>query len=134
MRSLQITTLLLCLFATGSLCAKDKENEEKYQWKEGRSEGYNYKYVSNDPMQTRFYTLKNGLTVILSPTHKEPRMQVYIAVKAGSNTDPADHTGLAHYLEHMMFKGTQNYGSMDWSKEKPMLDKINLLYEAYNHT
>ena len=134
MRSLKITALVICLFAAGTVSAKDKDKEEKYQWKDGRSEGYNYKYVTNDPMQTRFYTLRNGLSVILSPTHQEPRMHVYIAVKAGSKTDPADHTGLAHYLEHMMFKGTENYGSLDWSKEKPMLDKINLLYEAYNHT
>ena len=135
MKSLKIALLFICLFATGTTPAKDKQDkEEKYQWKDGRSEGYSYKYVSNDPMQTRFYTLRNGLTVILSPTHKEPRMHVYIAVKAGSKTDPADHTGLAHYLEHMMFKGTENYGSLDWSNEKPMLDKINYLYEAYNHT
>lgn len=105
-----------------------------YEWKEGTSAGYNYKYVSNDPMQARFYTLKNGLTVVLSPTHKEPRMHFYIATKAGSKTDPADHTGLAHYLEHMMFKGTSNYGSLDWGKEKPYLDMIDNLYEEYNHT
>ena len=134
MRSLKIAGAVICLFTAMHLSAKDKDNEEKYQWKDGKSAGYSYKFVSNDPMQTRFYTLRNGLTVILSPTHKEPSMHVYIAVKAGSKTDPADHTGLAHYLEHMMFKGTQNYGSLDWSKESPMLDKINALYEAYNHT
>jgi len=61
-------------------------------------------------------------------------MHFYIATKAGSKTDPADHTGLAHYLEHMMFKGTQKYGSLNWSKEEPMLNKINALYEEYNHT
>ncbi len=134
MKPIKIVLLFICLLASGSISAKDKDNEEKYQWKDSKSDGYSYKYVTNDPMQTRFYTLKNGLTVILSPTHKEPSMHVYIAVKAGSKTDPADHTGLAHYLEHMMFKGTQNYGSLDWSKESPMLDKINDLYEAYNHT
>src|SRR4051812_18481659 len=122
------------LLFTTALSAKDKEKDSKYEWSETRSGGYSYKYVTNDPMKARFYTLKNGLTVILSPTPREPRMQVYIAVKAGSKTDPADHTGLAHYLEHMMFKGTQNYGSMSWFKEKPVLQKIDSLYEAYNHT
>ncbi|MFD2145691.1 M16 family metallopeptidase [Mucilaginibacter antarcticus] len=78
--------------------------------------------------------LKNGLTVILSPTNKQPRIQAYIAVKAGSKTDPATHTGLAHYLEHMMFKGTDKYGTQDWTKEKPLLDKIDALYEQYNST
>jgi predicted Zn-dependent peptidase len=107
---------------------------EKYQWKEAVSGGYKYKYVTNDPAKARFYTLKNGLTVILSPTNKDPRIQCYIATKAGSKTDPADHTGLAHYLEHMLFKGTDKFGSLDWSKEKPQLDKIDALYEEYNHS
>lgn len=115
------------------LCANLLTAQE-YQWKEATSGGYKYKYVTNDPMEARFYTLKNGLTVILSPTSKDPRMQVYIATKAGSKTDPADHTGLAHYLEHMMFKGTQHYGSLDWKKEKVYLDMIDKLYEEYNHT
>lgn len=104
------------------------------EWKQATSGGYSYKYVANDPTQARFYTLKNGLTVILSPSKKEPRIQTYIAVKAGSKTDPADHTGLAHYLEHLLFKGTDQFGSLDWSKEKPVLDQIDALYEQYNTT
>jgi predicted Zn-dependent peptidase len=55
-------------------------------------------------------------------------------VKAGSKTDPRTNTGLAHYLEHMVFKGTDKYGSLDWAKEKPELDKIDALYETYNKT
>lgn len=107
---------------------------QDYQWKEATSNGYKYKYVTNDPTTARYYTLKNGLTVILSPTSKEPRIQTYIATKAGSKTDPADHTGLAHYLEHMLFKGTNQFGSKDWAKEKPLLDQIDALYEKYNQT
>jgi predicted Zn-dependent peptidase len=107
---------------------------EKYQWKEATSGGYTYKYVSGDPANARFYTLKNGLTVILSPTNKDPRIQCYVAIKAGSKTDPATNTGLAHYLEHMLFKGTDKFGSLDWAKEKPELDKIDALYEEYNKT
>ncbi|ERJ59519.1 peptidase M16 [Sphingobacterium paucimobilis HER1398] len=105
-----------------------------YEWKQGEEGGYSYKYVSNDPTHSRFYTLKNGLTVILSPSKKEPRIQTYIATKAGSKTDPKDHTGLAHYLEHLLFKGTDRFGSLDWAKEKPLLDKIDGLYEDYNST
>lgn len=106
----------------------------KYQWKEATSGGYTYKYVTDDPAKARFYTLKNGLTVILSPTSKDPRIQCYVATKAGSKTDPATNTGLAHYLEHMLFKGTDKYGSLNWAKEKPELDKIDALYEEYNHS
>lgn len=108
--------------------------QQKMEWKESSSGGYAYKYVAGDPTQSRFYTLKNGLTVILSPSKKEPRVQSYIAVKAGSKTDPATNTGLAHYLEHMLFKGTDRFGSLDWSKEKPLLDQIDALYEKYNKT
>lgn len=108
--------------------------QNQHQWKEASGNGYNYKYVTNDPTKARFYTLKNGLTVILSPTKKDPRIQAYVAVKAGSKTDPSTNTGLAHYLEHMLFKGTDKYGSLDWAKEQVELNKIDALYEQYNKT
>jgi len=127
--------LIVALLSVTKTFAKDPDDGiSKYKWTSDKGGGYNYRYVTNDPTKTRFYKLGNGLTVILSPTHKEPRLQVYIAVKAGSKTDPADHTGLAHYLEHMMFKGTVTYGSLDYSKEKPLLGQINALYEQYNKT
>ncbi len=122
--------LCLLLLVAGTSFAQ----ADKYQWKTATASGYTYKYVSGDPANARFYTLKNGLTVILSPTNKDPRIQCYIAIKAGSKTDPATHTGLAHYLEHMLFKGTDKFGTLDWAKEKPELDKIDALYEAYNTT
>ena len=108
--------------------------QNKYTWKTGKQDGYTYQYVENDPTGARYYTLDNGLTVILAENHKEPNIQTYIAVKAGAKTDPATHTGLAHYLEHMLFKGTDKFGSLDYEKEKPLLDKIEALYEDYNHT
>ena len=117
-----------------SLCTAVTFAQSPFGWKKATSGGYPYKYVSGDPTHSRFYTLKNGLTVILSPTPKAPRIQCYMAVKAGSKTDPANHTGLAHYLEHMMFKGTDKYGTLNWAKEKPLLDKIDALYEQYNST
>ncbi|MES2372457.1 MAG: insulinase family protein [Bacteroidota bacterium] len=119
------------LLATGIQCVSAQKT---YEWKQATAAGYTYKYVTNDPIHARFYTLKNGLTVILSPNKTEPRITVKIPVRAGSNTDPRDHTGLAHYLEHMVFKGTDKFGSLDWAKEKPLLDKIDALYEQYNKT
>lgn len=104
------------------------------RWQTASSGGYTYRYVTNDPMQARFYTLKNGLTVITSVNRKEPRIFTFIPTRAGSNTDPRNNTGLAHYLEHMLFKGTDRYGSLDWQKEKPLLDQIDALYEKYNKT
>src|ERR1700735_1379529 len=108
--------------------------QAKYEWRTDSSAGYAYRYVTNDPLKARVYTLSNGLTVLLSANHKEPRVAVRIAVRAGSNTDPGDHTGLAHYLEHLLFKGTDQFGSLDWAKEKPYLDQIDALYEQYNST
>ncbi len=108
--------------------------QQAYEWSTAKTGDYTYQYVKDDPLKTRFYTLKNGFTVIMSVNKDEPRLQTIIATKAGSNTDPANHTGLAHYLEHMLFKGTDKYGSLDWSKEKPYLDKIDDLYEHYNST
>lgn len=125
----KMSCLALCLVTLSVLA-----QPSKFEWKEASSAGYTYKYVTNDPAKARFYTLKNGLAVILSPTNKDPRIQAYVAVKAGSKTDPSTHTGLAHYLEHMMFKGSDKYGTLDWSKEKPELQKINDLYEQYNKT
>ena len=69
-----------------------------------------YESVNGDPMQTRIYTLDNGLKVYLSVNKEEPRIQTYIAVRTGSKNDPAETTGLAHYLEHLMFKGTKQFG------------------------
>ncbi|MBK9481815.1 MAG: insulinase family protein [Bacteroidetes bacterium] len=103
-------------------------------WETATHDGYTYKFVNKDPMANRFYTLKNGLTVILSVNKETPRIQTIIATKAGSKTDPKDHTGLAHYLEHMLFKGTDKYGSLNWEEEKKYLMMIDDLYEDYNST
>ena len=91
----------------------------------------NYKIVKEDPLKARIYTLDNGLKVYLTSYDDAPRVQTNIAVRAGSKNDPADATGLAHYLEHMLFKGTNVYGTLDYKKEAPMLEKIEALYEDY---
>lgn len=93
---------------------------------------YPFQYVTNDPTHTRIYTLGNGLTVYLTENHAEPRIMSLLTTKAGSKNDPSNNTGLAHYLEHMLFKGTDQYGSLDYAKEKVELDKIEALYEKYN--
>jgi predicted Zn-dependent peptidase len=97
------------------------------------SNAQNYKYESfvGDPLKARIYTLTNGLKVYLSVYKEEPRIQTFIAVRVGSKNDPKQTTGLAHYFEHMMFKGTPNFGSLDWSKEKPLIQKIDSLFEIY---
>ncbi|MEO9021942.1 MAG: insulinase family protein, partial [Ginsengibacter sp.] len=120
--------LFLFVFTTATFSLSAQTD---HSWKQATSNGYTYKYVNNDPIKARFYTLKNGLTVILSENKKEPRIAANIAVRAGSNTDPRDHTGLAHYLEHILFKGTDKFGTLNWEKEKPYIDSITNAYEKY---
>ena len=74
-------------------------------------------------------TLSNGLTIYISPNTEEPRFYAEIITRAGSKHDPATNTGLAHYLEHLLFKGTQSFGTLNFEKEKPYLDQITKLYE-----
>ena len=105
--------LLICLFFFLPITAQD------------------YATVDGDPMQTRIYTLDNGLKVYLSVNKEKPRIQANIAVKTGSRNDPAETTGLAHYLEHLMFKGTNKFGVTDAAAEKPYLDDIEARYEVY---
>jgi len=101
---------------------------------ENNTPEYKYESVKGDLLNARIYTLSNGLKVYLSVYKDAPRIQTYIATKAGSKSDPADATGLAHYLEHMLFKGTDKFGSLDFAKEKVELDKIEALYESYRAT
>ena len=96
--------------------------------------GYQYKYVTNDPYNAREYTLKNGLKVYLSRIPVQPRISFKLAVRAGLADSPPEATGLAHYLEHMLFKGNDRIGSLDYAREKVLLDRIEQLFEDRRKT
>ncbi|MBN1132500.1 MAG: insulinase family protein [Bacteroidales bacterium] len=105
---------------------------EKYRVKHKTdANGYAYEYVTNDPLETRIYTLENGLKIYMSRNEDEPRISTLIAVRAGSAQDPVETTGLAHYFEHMMFKGTDEVATKNWEKEKVLLDQITELFEQH---
>ena len=76
------------------------------------------------------YQLDNGLTVYLWEDHDQPDVQGWTVTRAGSIDEPADATGLAHYLEHMLFKGTDRIGALDWAKEQPLYEQIIALYDT----
>ncbi|MBO7456242.1 MAG: insulinase family protein [Paludibacteraceae bacterium] len=78
------------------------------------------------------YKLDNGLTVMLWEDHDAPDVTGYVVVRAGAVDEPGEYTGLAHYLEHMLFKGTQRIGALDWEAEKPIYDSIIALYDQYS--
>ena len=90
-----------------------------------------YETVKGDPMKTKIYTLDNGLKVYMTVNKEQPRLQTYIAVRNGGKNDPSDNTGLAHYLEHIMFKGTESFGTSDYAAEKPLLDQIEEQFNIY---
>jgi len=97
----------------------------------GMAQDYKYQSVPGDPLNARIYTLANGLKVFMSVSKDEPRIQTYIAVRVGSKNDPKETTGLAHYFEHMMFKGTPQFGTANWESEKVLIAKIDSLFEVY---
>ena len=111
-------------------CQSGNENAS-YETKTATEEGYTYEYVEGDAMSTRIYTLDNGLKVYLSDYDNAPRVHIFTPVKAGGKNDPADNTGLAHYLEHMMFKGTDKFGSLNYAEEVVMLDSIEQMFNYY---
>jgi zinc protease len=122
---LMVLTMLLFVFS----CAPKGSN---YATKANTdANGYNYETVENDPTGLRLYTLENGLKVYLSQNNDEPTIQTLIPVRAGSTYDPKESTGLAHYLEHMLFKGTDQYGTSNWEEEKKYLKQISDLYEEH---
>ncbi len=123
MKSIKKSLLgLLCLCSIGLGC---------HQTKNTTMNGVTYETAPNDPMKVKIYTLKNGLKVYMSVVKDAPRIQTYIVTRAGSKNDPANATGLAHYLEHMLFKGSSKIGALDWKKEKVLLKKISKLYEKH---
>jgi len=89
--------------------------------------------LPEDPMQMHIYQLDNGLTVYLTENHETPTFRSEITVRAGSKNDPQDATGLAHYLEHLLFKGSTKLGTLDWEKERPHIERITALYEEHFH-
>lgn len=92
---------------------------------------FNMNAQSNDILKAKIHTLSNGLKLYMTVNKTEPKIQTFIAVKAGSKFDPSETTGLAHYLEHLMFKGTPNLGTTNWAAEKVLLEKIKDLYEKH---
>ncbi len=93
-----------------------------------------YENYEGDPLNTKIYTLDNGLKIFMSVNKDEPRMQTAICARVGGKNDPAITTGMAHYLEHLLFKGSESFGTTDYELEKPLLDSIADLFEIYRVT
>ena len=91
------------------------------------------KTIVGDPLGVVQHRLDNGLEIFMSVNKNQPRIFSNIVFKAGSKNDPGDATGLAHYMEHMLFKGTSRLGTINWEKEKILLDQIESLFEKHRY-
>lgn len=78
--------------------------------------------------------LDNGLTVVMCEDHSSPQAYGAVYVHAGSKNDPLEATGMAHYFEHIMFKGTDKIGTINWEAEKVYLDSIDIMYDKLHET
>ena len=83
-------------------------------------------------LQVQELKLSNGMTVWLNEDHSQPKVFGAVVVKAGAKDCP--NTGIAHYFEHIMFKGTDRIGTTDYAKEKPWLDSISAQYDLLSQT
>ncbi len=70
------------------------------------------------------HTLKNGMKLLMVERHSSPTVSAWIRFRVGSVDERSDERGLAHLLEHMLFKGTTTLGTRDYASEKPILETI----------
>ncbi|MBM6992839.1 MAG: insulinase family protein [Prevotella sp.] len=88
--------------------------------------------VAQSPLDVKVITLDNGFTVWLNIDHSQPKVFGAVVVKAGAKDCP--NTGIAHYFEHLLFKGTDKIGTVDYASEKPWLDSISDQYDLLGRT
>lgn len=79
------------------------------------------------------YTLSNGLRILMLERHLSPTVACYVRYRVGAVDDRDGKTGMAHFLEHMMFKGTETIGTRNWLKEKPILLEVEKIGAALDH-
>ncbi len=103
----------------------------KMQKKKGLNSSFPYHTFRNDPFKTRFYTLDNGLSIVLAQKKGTQKTKCIVAVGAGSQEDPKSFLGAAHMLEHHLFKGNKFFGTENWEKEKEILIELKKEFSYY---
>ncbi|MBQ9587897.1 MAG: insulinase family protein [Bacteroidales bacterium] len=111
MKKILLHNALTALFISLTLCAKAQQE-----------------------IKVETFFLDNGMKVVLAEEHSKPEIYGSVLVHAGSKDEDTNATGVAHYLEHIMFKGTDRIGTIDWASEKPLLDSISDLYDQMQQT
>ena len=95
---------------------------------------FGMKMLNAQNLDAETFYLYNGLKVVLCEEHSTATVFGTVYVHVGSKNDPLDATGMAHYFEHIMFKGTDKIGTTDWEKEMVYLDSIDLMYDKLHET
>lgn len=90
--------------------------------------------VMSAQVKVKTTKLDNGLKVVMCEDHSSPQAYGAVYVHAGSKNDPLEATGMAHYFEHIMFKGTDKIGTINWEAEKVYLDSIDMMYDKLHET
>ncbi|MDR0542415.1 MAG: insulinase family protein [Dysgonamonadaceae bacterium] len=80
------------------------------------------------------FKLPNGLSVFVWEDETVADVFGMVAVNVGAKEDPEQYTGLAHYLEHLLFNGTEKIGALNWEKEKPLYEQIIAKYDEHAQT
>ena len=96
--------------------------------------GTTFAFAQQGDLKTKTIHLDNGLKVVMCEDHSQPEIYGAVFVHAGSKNDPVEATGMAHYFEHIMFKGTDKIGTTNWEAEKVFLDSIDLMYDRLHET
>ena len=90
--------------------------------------------AAQQPQKVQTFKLQNGLKVVLCEEHSTPQVYGCVVVHAGSKNENPAATGVAHYFEHIMFKGTDRIGTVNWNEEKLYLDSISHCYDQLRAT
>ena len=93
-----------------------------------------FTFMRMNAQELKSFKLPNGLSVFVWEDPSAPDVFGMVTIKVGGKEDPEQYTGLAHYLEHLMFKGTDKIGALDWAKEKPLYEQIIAKYDEYAAT
>src|SRR3989338_11596527 len=85
-------------------------------------------------MKTKTHTLSNGLTVVLEENHSSPVLSFNALFKVGSADETDAEAGISHFIEHMLFKGTQNRKVGDIARDVESAGGEINAYTSYDQT
>jgi predicted Zn-dependent peptidase len=86
--------------------------------------------ASSIKLNIQHFTLENGMLFLIVERHTTPQVACRVAIRAGSALEEAGKTGIAHMVEHMMFKGTKNFGTLDFKRDKELQERIEAAYQV----